>query len=437
MINLCTSFFHSSPYDAYPMDDAAMDNGCTTRYPSGMEKLYYTSPYLKSTPCRIEKVSIDGKAGGKADFLVSTDRTVFYPECGGQPGDRGSLGPYQVVDTRKASDGDSVLVVQAGEGEQAPQVGMELELSLDWSHRYKYMAMHTAQHMLSGLLYTQFGIGTVAVHLGEDYLTIEVDRRDVDDGTVKALVAAANDAIAQCHGISYHEMSHKDAEALGLRRSIKVDGDVRIVEIEGVDRIACGGVHVANTSEVRLVYCVKHESIRGHERLYFKCGADAVEHAVSSVALCEDLALKLSCRADEVPGKVMALNGSLNTAMHEKTDLMKRLAAHRLDECLEDGVAAFIDEDLELSAFVQASNQIEDLALCVVKPCEGRSLWLIVLKGRYEGIGFASLKNSLLSRIDAKGGGRPPVYQGSSPCTDRTSLSDFLESFKSIVGMIS
>lgn len=420
-----------------------MDNLSPARYPSPMEKLYYTSPYLKQTTCRIEKVLIQegshGTSIGKADntkpdtikthVLVLTDRTIFYPECGGQPGDKGFLGPYEVVDTRKDPSGDSLLVVRIGEGQPLPKVGEELPLVLDWAHRYKYMAMHTAQHMLSGMMYTMFGIGTVAVHLGEEYLTIEVDRKEVEPSVVDFLVAVANDAIMEGHKVVYHEMSHKEAESLGLRRSIKVDGDVRIVEIEGVDRIACGGVHVSSTAEIRLVYCVKHETIRGHERLYFKCGSNAVEHALESVSLCEALALKFSCPASEVMSKVDSLNEALNEAVRLKNNLAKQLAGYRLRDSVVDGVGAFASDD-ELSSFVQASNEYEDLALCIVKPEKDRSLWLIVLKGRYAKVDFNALRTSLLPMMDAKGGGRAPVFQGSSPCTDSALIAAFLEAFK-------
>lgn len=420
-----------------------MDNVSPTRYPSPMEKLYYTSPYLKQTACRIEKVLIqEGSANdkadnGKPDVLVLTDRTVFYPECGGQPGDRGFLGPYEVVDTRKDPSSDSILVVRIGEGQSLLEVGMELPLVLDWEHRYKYMAMHTAQHMLSGMMYTMFGIGTVAVHLGEDYLTIEVDRKEVEPSVVDSLISAANDVIMEGHKVLYHEMSHSDAEALGLRRSIKVEGDVRIVEIEGVDRIACGGVHVASTSEIRLVYCVKHETIRGHERLYFKCGLNAVEHALGSVSLCEALALKFSCPASEVLSKVDSLNDALNDAIHARNNLAKQLAGYRLKDSVSNGIAAFVCSDIDISAFVQASNEMEDLALCVVRPDKDRSLWLIVLKGRYGKVDFNALRTSLLPMIEAKGGGRAPVFQGSSLCKDGTLIAGFLDSFGKVVGSFS
>ncbi len=390
-----------------------------------MEKLYYTAPYLKSTQCRIEKI-----IQNKANVLVYTNPTIFYPECGGQPGDRGFLGAYKVQDTRKDEDGNSVLVIQE---DVAFKEGDSETLTLDWKHRHKYMVMHTAQHMLSGLLYTMFSIGTVAVHLGEDYLTIEVDQNEVLSSTIEQLVSATNNAIKENHKVVYHQMSHEKAQSLGLRRSIKVDGDVRIVEIEGVDRIACGGVHVQSTSEIRLLYYVKQEIIRGHVRLYFKCGDIALESALEDVKICESLALKLTCRSSELIGKIENLNDALNNANHAKNNAMKCLAGYRLRESIKDDISTIIvDNDFELSSFAHASNEIENLAFCSVKIEKDRTLWLIVLKGKFEKINFNELRTTLLPMIEAKGGGKTPVFQGSSPCVDEKTLQAFLEKFKEI-----
>ncbi|MBO7348595.1 MAG: alanyl-tRNA editing protein, partial [Spirochaetales bacterium] len=221
-----------------------------------MDKLYYADPYRKSITCTVNTVVHTDKA-----TEVTTDRTIFYPESGGQSGDCGKLGPYTVLDTRKGDDGDSVLILAP---DTPVKQGDSLELVLDWDHRYLFMVVHTAQHLLSGLLYSMFDIGTVAVHQGADYLTIETDKAEIPLATVDELVLAANEKIRENHKIIYREMSHSDAEALGLRRSIKVEGDVRIVEIEGVDRIACGGVHVASTGEIGIIYSMGHEQIRGH-----------------------------------------------------------------------------------------------------------------------------------------------------------------------------
>ncbi len=391
-----------------------------------MEKLYYTAPYLKSTQCRIEKI-IQSKTG----VLVYTNPTIFYPECGGQPGDRGFLGLYKVQDTKKDENGDSVLVMQK---DVSLKEGDTATLTLDWEHRHKYMVMHTAQHMISGLLYTMFSIGTVAVHLGEEYLTIEVEQKEVSSSTIEQLVRAANNAIKENHKVIYHQMSHEKALSLGLRRSIKVEGPVRIVEIESVDRIACGGVHVLSTSEIRLIYYVKQELIRGHVRLYFKCGDIALENALEDVKTCESLALKLTCRSSELVGKIENLNDVLNSVNHAKNNAMKYLAGYRLKESMEDDISTvIIDDGFELASFAHASNEIENLAFCGIKIEKDRTLWLIVLKGKFEDVNFNELRTSLLSMIDAKGGGKTPVFQGSSLCVDEKTLQAFLEKFKNIM----
>ena len=129
-----------------------------------MDKVYYQDTYLRTLNCTVTSVARSDK-----ETLVQTDRTVFYPESGGQPGDRGNLGAFRVLDTRKASDGDSILVLEPSAAVKESDV---LELSLDWEHRIRFMRIHTAQHLLSGLLFTMFSIGTVAVHQGDEYLTI-------------------------------------------------------------------------------------------------------------------------------------------------------------------------------------------------------------------------------------------------------------------------
>ncbi|MBQ2527427.1 MAG: alanyl-tRNA editing protein, partial [Spirochaetales bacterium] len=283
-----------------------------------MEKLYYQDPYLSRITCTVTDVSRSDKA-----TEIRTDRTIFYPESGGQPGDRGKLGQYNVLDTRKDDDGDSVLIL---EPEAKINKGDVLELVLDWDHRYKFMVIHAAQHMLSGLLFTMFGIGTVAVHQGDEYLTIETDKSAIDGSIIDELVLAANERIRENHEIIYHEMSHKDAEALGLRRSIKVEGDVRIVEIKDVDRIACGGIHVARTGEIGIIYCLGHEQIRGHVRLYFSCGRQALESLIADSKVVRDLNRTFSCRTDEITSKVAETLASLSEAKAEAGVAMRRLA---------------------------------------------------------------------------------------------------------------
>ena len=393
-----------------------------------MEKLYYQDPYLSRITCTVTDVSRSDKA-----TEIRTDRTIFYPESGGQPGDRGKLGQYSVLDTRKADDGDSVLIL---EPEARINKGDVLELVLDWDHRYKFMVIHAAQHMLSGLLFTMFGIGTVAVHQGDEYLTIETDRSAIDGSIIDELVLAANERIRENHEIIYHEMSHKDAEALGLRRSIKVEGDVRIVEIKDVDRIACGGIHVARTGEIGIIYCLGHEQIRGHVRLYFSCGRQAIESLIADSKVIRDLNRTFSCRTDEIMSKVAETLASLSEAKAEAGVAMRRLALTEVrDMTGADGICIMeCAPGADLQNYAQAVLEFDDIAMLVTCHEGGRTKWLIALKGRFEKIDFNSLIRPLLAEINAKGGGRSPVFQGVAACDDKERIKDFSDKFRTLVG---
>ena len=392
-----------------------------------MEKLYYQDPYLSRITCTVTDVSRTDKA-----TEVRTDRTIFYPESGGQPGDRGKLGQYNVLDTRKADDGDSVLIL---EPEAKISKGDVLELVLDWDHRYKFMVIHAAQHMLSGLMFTMFGIGTVAVHQGDEYLTIETDKGAIDGSIIDELVLTANERIRENHEIIYHEMSHKDAEALGLRRSIKVEGDVRIVEIKDVDRIACGGIHVARTGEIGIIYCLGHEQIRGHVRLYFSCGRQAIENLIADSKVVRDLNRTFSCRTDEITSKVAETLASLSEAKAEAGAAMRRLALTEVrDMTGADGICIMeCVPGADLQNYAQAVLEFDDIAMLVTCPGCGRTKWLIALKGRFEKIEFNSLIRPLLAEINAKGGGRSPVFQGVAACDDKERIKGFSDKFRALV----
>ena len=384
--------------------------------------MYYTQPYLKTLKATV--ISVDGNN-------VMTDQTIFYPEGGGQDGDRGFVGNVKVLDTKKAPDGNSILIT---EDASSLKVGDSVELVLDWEHRHTCMVTHTAQHLLSGLLYTMYGIGTVAVHMAKDYLTIETDQQSIPSSQIDGLVERANKEILADRKVSYAEMSHEDAMALGLRRSIKVEGPVRIVTIEDVDRIACGGVHVSGTLQIRLIVFSGHEQIRGHERLYFRCGQSAVENAVSDSKTVKTLCADLSCKEEEIVQKVESLAAEITQKKAKLAQLSQQLESHNIKNRLDqNNIACYeISEEDDISVTARCAGSFEDLALCVLQSKGDKKVWLIVLNGSYN-CDFNRLRTSLLAPFNAKGGGKAPVYQG---VMENCNSDTFFSEFRKIVGEI-
>ena len=366
------------------------------------EMYYYKEPYAKSISATVTAVTPKG---------LYLSRTVSYPEGGGQPGDRGWIEGVPYSDT--LHEGDEILHVMKDTSRF--KAGDSVTITLDWEHRYDYMQQHTAQHLLSGLMFTNHGIGTLSVHQGEDILTIETDRGEIGEDVLLKLEDEANSAINEGHRVYYREMSHSEAEGLGLRRSIKVDGDVRIVVIEGVDMIACGGIHTASTSEIGEISYAGSEMIRGHVRTIWRTGERAKAKRRSDAALVKGLSALLSAREDSILAAAerlaeenRQLKGTLKAAEEKGAEIM-----------LASGCDSLFSSPYPLSAF---QPHLKDGEYFITHTESGRTGWLFF--GGQER--FALLKKEAAS-LGLKGGGRAPLFQGVSALSEEALLESVRE----------
>ena len=204
------------------------------------ELLFRDDPYLAA--CEATVVSVHENA-------VELDRTVFYPLGGGQAGDTGKLGPWQVLDTRKGATADSVLHLLEPGAKLA--AGVKLEIRIDWERRYRLMRLHTALHLLGAVVkapVTGGRIGDDKAHLDFD---IEMEKLVKDE-----IEARLNELIKAGHLTSSYWISDAELDARPeLVKTMSVapprgEGRVRLLEIAGMDLQACGGTHVRNTAEI-------------------------------------------------------------------------------------------------------------------------------------------------------------------------------------------
>lgn len=183
------------------------------------------------------------------DNAVELDRTVFYPLGGGQPGDTGTLSGLRVTDTRKG-EGDTVLHLLEP-GARMPAVGAKVEAEIDWDHRHRLMRYHTALHLVGAVVrapVTGGRIGADKSHLDFDIEMDKLVKEAIEEG-VNALVRGGH--VTRASWITDAELDARPE----LVRTMSVapprgSGRIRLLEIPGVDLQACGGTHVANTSEI-------------------------------------------------------------------------------------------------------------------------------------------------------------------------------------------
>ena len=202
---------------------------------------------------------------------VILDRTVFYSEGGGQPGDTGTIttadgSSVRVVGTYKDRDGRGILHVLA-EGETPLTAGTEVTAEIDWDRRYKHMRMHSCLHLLCSLVDGGVTGGSISVEksrLDFDLEDVTLDKED--------LTAGLNRLVEENHCLSASWINDEEMEAQqDLVRTMSVKpptgtGKVRLMHVEGIDLQPCGGTHVKASGEIGQVRVSKIENKGKHNR---------------------------------------------------------------------------------------------------------------------------------------------------------------------------
>jgi misacylated tRNA(Ala) deacylase len=231
------------------------------------EELFLGDSYLRE---------FEGKVVELSGREVILDRTAFYPGGGGQPPDKGALGigPVRasVVDARR--EGDEVVHVLDN---PIPDTVRELKGKLDWERRLAHMRHHTALHVLSGVIWRNFGAKVTGGQM-------RADRARMDFSfpgewileVVGEIERLTNEALASARPVKVYQLSREQALKNPdlIRTQVNLVPErvrvVRIVEIEGLDTQADGGTHVANTREVGQMEITGHKSKgRQNKRIEF------------------------------------------------------------------------------------------------------------------------------------------------------------------------
>jgi len=230
-------------------------------------KTYETNAYAREL-----KTSILKAFENKGRYCVVLEDSILFPEGGGQPSDRGRIGNANVLDVIHGHDGDTREDIHIVDSilEPGPTV-----VRLDWERRFDHMQQHTGQHLLTAVAQTQFGWATTAFHLGADICDIELDtpqitqrqRNELEESVIVEIIAARN--------ISASWVTQDEYKTLNVRSRALPDGhqgDVRLVEIQGLDVNTCGGTHLTSTAELECLKLLNTEPIRGGTRLFFIFG---------------------------------------------------------------------------------------------------------------------------------------------------------------------
>jgi len=275
------------------------------------KRVYREDPYAVS--CEAKVTGVREKKGFD---VIACDTSVFFPEGGGQPSDTGtvSIADSGVIhEVSRACDedlfGDVWHETDAPAGTFKP--GDRVTLTIDWDFRFRNMQRHCGEHMLSGTMDSLFGGVNRGFHMGEEYITIDIDLegRMLTDEELDLAQSAVNDAIWSALPVRVTWFDdYESSLALPVRKQVPHEGKVSVVTVgdpdDPYDCIACCGTHPANSSEVGLLAIYKCEPNKGMNRIYFDCGKAAFEKLSADSALLADAAKRFSCSPADLASRL-------------------------------------------------------------------------------------------------------------------------------------
>lgn len=217
--------------------------------------------------CYVRK--FDAKVVEAKDNQIVLNRTAFYPEGGGQPSDTGNIDGVRVKKVEKR--GGKVYHVLDGD---LPKKGEMVHCTIDWKRRYSHMKYHSAQHVLSAIVLEDYGGKTTGNQVHADRARIDFDT-DISD-KISDVEEKVNSIIEEEREIKIYSMEREEAvdeldpERTRINLLPESIEELRIVEIDGLDKTACAGTHVRNTNELGRFEITNTESKgKGRKRVEF------------------------------------------------------------------------------------------------------------------------------------------------------------------------
>lgn len=379
--------------------------------------LYWTDPEICVTDAVVTSASMINGA-----WRLELDRTPFYPGGGGQPADRGEINGRTVPGLKK----ESGIIVHEVSGNEPFIAGERVQCSVDSPFRRDSRQQHTGQHLISAAL-VQEGLETVSVHLGAEYTGIEVEGKpgtELSDRLVDRVLHTCDTWIRENRKVISRYLNPDEIEDLKLRRSLKEpsiagSGPVRIVEIDGVDLVGCGGVHLTDTAGVGLILYSGLEKIRGRIRLKWIIGDRAALIARRSYSTEIELGKMFSVESVDIPGRTRILideNRDLKTSDKKSQKRIGELLAESwiTEKSNDDFFAVNLNggRDMMEGTFDVLSASDLSGAFLLGRTEKGTDLsWCLYLDENHPAE-FGNFKKSVLQRFQGKGGGGNGSWRG-------------------------
>jgi alanyl-tRNA synthetase len=393
--------------------------------PGKTELLFYENPFEEEFEAEVLDV-VEGSA--------ILDRTLLYPEGGGQPADHGTLEKdgqlFQVTDVQKS--GDVVLHKLAEPCCLAK--GDRVKGKVDMLRRLAHARHHTATHLVHDSAKRVLGkhIWQAGAQKSEDRARLDISHfKRITDAELKAIELEANRRVMELVPVDTQFLPRTEAEKLFgfelYQGGVPPGKLIRVVRV-GSDIEACAGTHVTNTGMIGMIKILRAERVQdGVERVEFAAGEAAVRASQARDDLLAGAAGILRVPNEQLPRTAERFFEEWKEQQKEIERLKEDLAAARLKTLVSeaetiDGLRVIVQKmgNADIDELLKAAALLaEEDCVALLGSKTGKLVAAVGQSGLSKGVKAGSIIKAAAKALGGGGGGRPQLAQGGGPDTER------------------
>lgn len=368
-----------------------------------MNELFYRDEYAREFDAEV----ISCQKGKKGYEVVLSD-TAFYPEGGGQPADRGTLGQVNVLDVKRRN-GEILHITDA-----PLELGMTVHGILDWERRFDHMQQHSGEHILSGVVHAQFGYDNVGFHMNDEVVTVDFNGPITWEEAME-LEDKVNAYIWTDAESRELYPSEEELKAMDYHSKIELKGKVRLVEYPGSDLCACCGTHVAHTGEIGLMKILSVSRHKDGVRMEMLFGGRAMKDYDRKHLLNTEFSCRLSAKPYETGEALQRVLDEMNAMKFRMQAMNERYYAMRATSIPVGEPVIFFNEPgmsmVEIRKFCDyliSTGKVK--TAMIISPKDKESVNYVM--GSAD-LNMRDVGKLLNEELHGRGGGRPEMVQGS------------------------
>ncbi|MFW9989753.1 MAG: alanine--tRNA ligase-related protein [Candidatus Odinarchaeota archaeon] len=367
------------------------------------EKLYWDNAYRTKFTAKVKLIYEEG---------VILDKTLFYPESGNQASDVGNLKikdeKFNVIKVTK--DKNYIIHHISSEFKSKINIGDVVEGKIDWDNRNGIMKAHSSQHIFSAIIKNKYNIETNRAIINYEDVFLQISQ-EIDYDQLSEILTEVN-KIYTTNNLKVNAtiISYKEAEEISkkIRSVIANESQVRLIEIEGLDLVCCGGTHVKNSTEIGPIFIYdfkKGTDIRyviGNKALemYFKTNSDLIE-------LANEINTPLN-KFKELLKKRLKFFENLQEKHKELSYKLLSSISKAAVKKIDDISLFYIDFDIDIKILNKSLDNFPSNSLIIVQFEDNK----IRILSPNEKIDSNKIMQELIRKFSGKGGGNSKSAQG-------------------------